>query len=199
MVSRCLVLFLLLLILGSYGTFCQAENPLKMRPYSGIGVYVIPKAVSGREPQSPIYLYREPGLFRIGSVNVSKLSGNEWIFGSQSEYAPLIVMARKGNWLKVCYDEAGREAWIAPQGRDAFKPWDVFLRGGSFHLLPGLRKQYYQLYSQPDQNPMLDLTADLTLRALKVESDWVMVLLEQKASGWLRWRDEDGRLLVGLE
>ena len=200
MAKRCWVVLLLLLILGSPVSACLAANPVKMRPYSGIGVAVLPGAVSGQEPPPAFHLYREPGLSRLGTVNVAKLPGNEWIFGPAANHVPLIVMARKGNWLRVCYDDAGREAWIDPQGRDAFQAWDVFLKSRMSRLLPGLRNQYYQSYLQPDRNPDVTLTPKQSFRVLRLVHDWAMVLIsDQAAIAWLRWRDEDGRLTIGLD
>jgi hypothetical protein len=199
MASRCLPVLLLLLILGSPVSVSLGANPVKMRPYSGIGVVVLPGPVSGQEPPQPIYLYREPGLSRLATVTSTALPGNEWIFGRQSDHQMLIVMARKGNWLRVCYDDAGREAWIGPQRKDAFQSWELFLKSRISRMLPGLRKHYYQLYLRPDQDPGETLTPKQPFKVLKLEHDWAMVLSGQTTIGWLRWRDEDGRLTIGLD
>lgn len=164
-----------------------------MRPYSGIGVFVLSAPDS-----EPLHLYEEPGIFRRGELDHAGASANEWIFGGEQGRVPLIVMARRGNWLKVCYDDAGREAWIDPQRRGMFHPWDQYLKGQVSHLLPALRKQYYQMYRQPAGEPLFVLTPKQMFKVIKLENNWAMVLSGQNAIGWLRWRDEDGRLLVGF-
>lgn len=199
MAGRCLTFLLVLLILGTTGPFCQAANPVKMRPYAGIGVVLLPAADADRNAEQAIYLYQEPGLSRLGALDSTKLSGNEWIFGAQAGRVPLIVMARKGAWLRVCYDDAGREAWIEQRRSDVFQPWDLFFRSRMSRILPGLRKQYYQLYQQPDRNPGVTLTPKHSFKVLKLENDWAMVVSDQTAIAWLRWRDEDGRLTIGLD
>lgn len=199
MLQRCVPLLLLALILAIPCSTCLAANPVKMRPYSGIGVAVLPGADSGQGVSPPLHLYREPGLIRLGTATAAALPGNEWIFGKQTDQILLIVMARKGNWLKVCYDDAGREAWINTLGKDYFQPWDLFLKSRFSRMLPGLRKQYYQLYQRPEQSPGLALTPKQPFRVLRLENDWVMVLPDQATIGWLRWRDEDGRLTIGLD
>lgn len=188
----------LLVVLVCSGSAYSAANPPKMRPYSGIGVVALQSRDSSLDQGEPFHLYEEPGIFRRGEVNGAAISGNEWVFGAQRNVIQLIVMARKGNWLKVCYDDAGREAWLDTQRRGTFQPWDQFLKGRLGHLLPGLRKQYYQLYQQPDRNPLSTLTPKQRFKVLKLENDWVMVMSDQNTIGWLRWRDEDGRLLVGV-
>lgn len=198
--ARCYVpILLLVVILGIPFSNGLAANPVKMRPYSGIGVALLPGTGSDHGATRPMHLYREPGLIRLGTATAVALPGNEWIFGKQADQILLIVMARKGNWLKVCYDDAGREAWINTHGKDYFQPWDVFLKSRFSRMLPGLRKQYYQLYQRPEQNPGAALTPKQPFRVLRLEHDWVMVLPDQATIGWLRWRDEDGRLTIGLD
>ncbi len=198
MARRCLIVLLVLLFLVSAGQFCMAANPVKMRPYTGIGVLLLPGAV-GQNPEQQIYLYQEPGLRRLGTFDGTRLSGNEWIFGTQAVHIPLIVMARKGDWMRVCYDDAGREAWIELQRRHVFQSWDLFFKSRVSRMLPGLRKQYYQLYLQPARSPGLTMTPKQAFKVLKLENDWAMIVSEQTAIGWLRWRDEDGRLTIGLD
>lgn len=197
MAIRYLAVLLLMGILGSVGPACLAAEPVKMRPYSGIGIVSLPASSVNKENELPVHLYRQPGLSRIGALDCSKLSGNDWIFGARSDSVRLIVMARKGDWLRVSYDDAGREAWIDPQRRDSFQPWDRFFKSRMSRMLPGLRKQYYQLFQQPDRNPLVVLTPKQPFRVLRLDNDWAMVVSDQAGLGWLRWRDEDGRLMIG--
>ena len=187
-----------LLVLACSDSVGSAASPPKMRPYSGIGIVVLQGPDSGPDRGKPLHLYEEPGIFRRGELSDTSTSGNEWVFGMHRDSIRLIVVARKGSWLRVCYDDAGREAWIDTRHRGTFQPWDQYLKGQVSHLLPRLRKQYYQLYQQPDLNPLSVLTPKQPFKVLKLENDWVMVMSDQNTIGWLRWRDEDGRLLVGV-
>lgn len=169
-----------------------------MRPYSGIGVVALPGPEPGLERVEPFHLYEEPGIYRRGELANIGTPGNEWVFGVRKDRIPLIVTARKGNWLKICYDDAGREAWIDTQRRGTFQSWDQFLKSQVSRLLPGLRKHYYQLYQMPERNMLSALTPKQLFKVLALENDWAMVMSDQNTIGWLRWRDEDGRLLVGF-
>jgi len=144
-----------------------------------------------------VQLYEEPGLTRVGLLDSSRLSGNGWIFGMAESKPPLIVSARKGNWLRVFYDDAGREAWIEPQNRGRFQSWEEFLKLQAARMLPALQQQYYQLQQQPGGKLLATLTPKQMFRVLKIENSWSMVLTEQSQIGWLRWCDNDGRLTVG--
>jgi hypothetical protein len=167
-----------------------------MRPYSGIGILLLPSA--GDDLNAPLPLYEEPGLSRLGSLDPVKMPRYDWIFGTSPTIAPLIVTGRKGPWLRVVHDDAGREAWLNPSRAAVFQSWDYFLKDHISRLLPGLQKKYYQFYQQPDKAVLASLTTGQFLKVLSLDNDWAMVLSDQNSLGWLRWRDEDGRLLIGV-
>jgi hypothetical protein len=193
-VRRVFVVGLFFLVLGLTSLTVFAANQPRMRPYTGIGVVVFtPSDGAGQELTLP--LYAEPGLARIGVLNNLRLSGNEWVFGSGVQ--PLVVSARKGQWLRIYYDDAGREAWIDPQGKGRFQAWEQYLQHQVCSMLPGLQPQYYQLLEQPGGKLLDTLTPKLTFKLLKAEHTWGMVLINQARIGWVRWRDDDGRLLMG--
>ena len=177
-----------------------ATAPVKLRPYAGIGILLLSVApgVDG-EKAVPLNLYEEPALSRLGELNGGTVPPYDWIFGMSSAKLPLIVTARKGNWLRVVYDDAGREAWLMPQRQGAFHPWDSFFKGQLGRLLPGLRKQYCQLYQEPGKGVLQTQVLKKCFKIVKFEEDWALVMPDQYSLAWLRWRDEDGRLLIGLE
>ncbi|HEY4744469.1 MAG TPA: hypothetical protein VIH45_07410 [Desulfuromonadaceae bacterium] len=179
---------------------CAAPTPPapapKMRPYCGIGVLMlaIPSADGESYP-----LYDEPAIARRGVLDMTRVPPYEWIFGSHGTSLALMVMARKGEWLRVAYDDAGREAWLNPCRPASFHPWEEFLKGQTGTLLPGLQKRYYQLFRQPGAGPLATLPPKQPFLVVKLEQDWALVVATgQTTLGWLRWRDEDGRLLMGL-
>lgn len=172
------------------------SSPPKMRPYTGIGVLMLP--VTSGDHNDPFTLYAEPGLSRQGLLNPDKLPGYDWIFGASPLAVPLIVMGRKGSWLRVAYDDAGREAWLNQERSGRFQTWEFFFKSQVANILPGLQKRYLQLYQQPGKAVMASLTPRQYFRVLRIEDDWAMVIHNQNSLGWLRWRDEDGRLLIGV-
>lgn len=176
------------------------QPPPKMRPYSGIGILMLTVATGADdEKQEPYQLYEEPAIARIGELDLARISKYEWIFGVDHASLPLVVMARKGSWLRVVYDDAGREGWLNPRQRGSFQTWDAFFKGRAGKLLPGLQKRYYQLFRHPGKGALVTLTAKSGFKVVKLENDWALVMPDQNSLGWLRWRDEDGRLLIGLD
>lgn len=188
-----LIFFVLCMVVSAV----NAAPPPKMRPYSGIGLVVFMQSdnLQNQSLQEP--LYDEPGLSRVGMVDGSIITGNGWIFGLPDGKSPLIVSARKGNWLRVFYDDAGREAWIELQSRGRFQTWEEFLKLQSSRMLPALQPQYYQLQQLPGGKLLATLTPKRIFRVLKIENFWSMVLTDQGQIGWLRWCDNDGRLTIG--
>lgn len=67
------------------------------------------------------------------------------------------------------------------------------------HMLPGLKSKYYKLRQHRGGDPAATLTPKQIFKMLKIENAWALVLTDQEMIGWLRWRDEDGRLLVGID
>jgi hypothetical protein len=192
------LIFLILLLSGLAASAGFAATPPRMRPYSGIGVVVFSQS-DNQNQDMQIQLYEEPGLLRLGMLNSSRISGNEWVFGLPERSSPLIVSARKGDWFRVYFDDAGREAWIEPGNKGRFQSWEQFLKSQTGRMLPALQSQFYQLQLQPGGKPLATLSPKQVFKVLKVENAWGMVLTDQAQIGWLRWCDDDGRLLVGFK
>jgi hypothetical protein len=194
-VRRKLFVGLFILVAGLIALPAGAAYLPRMRPYTGIGVVVFTSSDSG-EQGSGLLLYDEPGLVRVGILNTLRLPGNEWVFGG-SGMPPLVVSARKGHWLRVYYDDAGREAWIDPQSKGQYQTWEQYLKHQVCSMLPGLQPQYYQLLEQPGGKRLDTLSPKQTFRVLRLENMWAAVLIEQEKIGWVRWHEDDGRLLMG--
>ena len=166
-----------------------------MRPYSGIGILNIPS--SGVD--FPVKLYEEPGIIRSDMLKqeaVRELTG--WLMGTPDDLF-LIVTARKGDWLKVEHDDAGRQGWLLPERRWTFVPWDQFLKGKPLLFLKNAPKKHIQILSKAGDEVGIQLTARRAMKVILIQEDWAYVLLDQTSAGWIRWRDHDGRLLVGIE
>jgi hypothetical protein len=104
-------------------------------------------------------------------------------------------------WLEVIHDDAGRAAWVEPRRAWPFVPWGEILKGKGARLLRGIKKPYYVVVDEggktlPDLEP---LTPERGFRIIEVDGDRIRILVDLTAIGWLRWRDEDGRLLITLE
>ena len=172
---------------------CRAEHaaPPPPRPYSGCGVLTLQLA-PGAEPP-PIAVYAEPGLQRIALLEIAALPR----LSGENEEPRLAVGASRGGWLRLAFDDAGREGWIKPPRSWEYLPWAEFLPGRWVRVLPGMKQGLYALKGEPgDQGGDRGaLSRDQEVRVLQVEEDWARL---QAPAGWFRWRDGDGRLTVSL-
>jgi hypothetical protein len=172
------------------------------RPLSGSGLlFIRAESGSGSAVEPGLLIYREPGLERVAELPPNRLPGLGSLYRPGSGEALAVITGRKGKWLKIIYDDADREGWLEAERRWESVTWPVFLKGRLARLLPGLRKGFYQLRSEPGEigTATATLARENSLRIVQVEGDWAMVLVDLAGSGWLRWRDDDGRLLLAID
>ena len=180
-------ILLMILALCALCTTAQAAQP--PRPYSGGGVLLL-AAVPGAE-KVPVPVYAEPGLHRIAERELAALPR---VAGDPQQ--PLVaVSAVKSGWLRIAYDDAGREGWIETARSWQYLPWDEFLPGRTVRVFPGMKKILYALRGEPrEKGPERGaLTRDQRVRVVQLLDDWARL---QAPAGWFRWRDGDGRLTV---
>ncbi len=173
----------------------HAAVALPMRPYSGIGVL----RINAADLVDSVPLYDEPGLQRNGTIKPAAVRElTTWLFGP-GEYIYLLVTARKGDWLRVECDDAGRGAWLQKTRRLSYTPWELFLKGKVITFLRNAPQKQLQLYVQPSLSSSgVPLTSSGTMKVIQIQGDWSFVLQDKINAGWIRWRDHDGRLLIGL-
>lgn len=171
----------------------HAASPVKARPLSGIGVLAV------KEAGKDLVLYREPGLGRLAELPAARLPGLFPQLGESSGIRHGVVLSRRPGWLRIVHDEAETPGWLERGRGIEFQPWEQFLRGKSVSMLAGLRQDYYQLRSTP--SPMAETVASVgrvdLLRVRMVEGDWMRVRMGE-TDGWLRWRDDNSRLLIAV-
>ena len=189
---RATTLLTALLLLTAFASISLAALP--MRPYSGIGVLQL----NNTSLNHALHLYEEPGLLRNGTLNPAAVRQfTDWLFGAGDDLH-LLVTARKGEWLKVEHDDAGRESWLHAPPRGTYTPWELFLKGKEISFLRNAPRHQLQVYGRPGGAPLNPVTSTTPMRVILVQHDWCYVLFDQSSAGWIRWRDHDSRLLVGL-
>lgn len=194
-------IFPLLLLLALLPGASGAAAPRQPRPDAGIGVLLVRPSLAVRDGGVPsLILYQEPGVSRIAEKGVASFPLIP-LRSQPAELYPLAVVAKRGGWFRVAYDDAGRAGWVEKERSWSFLRWEEFLKGRTIRPLPGLRKPFYVLRAAPlTQAPELrTLTPESSLRILEIQGDSARVLLDLSLMGWIQWRDEDGRLLIGID
>jgi hypothetical protein len=191
---------LISLILASL--FLPAADARQSRPFSGSGVVIIrPRNPENPVAPAPITFYRDPGVARAAERPVVQLPSLNAILKMPAGEYLLPVMGKKGNWLRIAYDDAGREGWVELARWWDYITWEDFLKGRAARFLPGLEERCYTLRAASSTTaPQTGaLSGNEDLRIIEVADDWVLVVTGSGLSGWLAWRDGDGRFLISLD
>ena len=172
----------------------------KQRPYTGSGLLLMRPPAPRDEPDTPATLifYREPGVGRVverGYGDIPLLI--QIVEPSPWEY-PAAAMGKKGGWLNIAYDGAGRTGWVEGMRRWSYVSWEEYLPGRTARFLPWLKKGHYLLRGGPSAaaRELKALDAASAVLINRVEGDWMRVTVVPDTEGWLRWRDEEGRFLI---
>jgi hypothetical protein len=170
-----------------------------MRPYTGSGLLLM-RPPAHREPGSPtsLIVFREPGIGRVAEPGYGDIPLLSQVVESSPEEYPVAVMGKKGTWLKINYDDAGRAGWIEGNDRWDYIPWEEFLPGRTARLLPGLKKVHYHLRRGPSVAGQVvePLGQETSARIERLEGDWAHVTVDPGKTGWIRWRDTEGRFMI---
>lgn len=179
----------------------SAAGAAKARPQSGIGLLTIRADMNPARKTPPVLLlFKEPKLGRLGERSANQLPGlAPAMIPAQGEWHAVVTGSRLG-WLRIIYDEAEREGWVDTSKSLDFRRWGEFLKGRRIALLPGLKKEFYALRNEASLSSASSKTVEKAglLDVNKIAGDWVQVRAGSDLSGWLRWRDENGRLTILL-
>jgi len=181
--------------------FLAAAYAQQFRPFCGSGVVII-RPFNPESSASPasIPFYRDPGVARIVERPATGVPSLSPILKMPNGEYPLAVMGKRGNWLRIAYDDAGREGWVEKARWWDYITWEDFLKGRVARLLPGLKKGSYALRagSSPTAPQTVVLSGKEELRIIGVKDDWALVVAGSGLSGWLAWQDGDGRFLISI-
>ncbi len=191
-------LLLLLLVTAVVLPVHAAPQP---RPFAGQGVLFFRPFVPERSTElAAIPLYREPGVGRIAEFTIHRLPQlTTYLTVPAGTYA-VAVMEKRGKRLRIAYDDSGRTGWLERARWWDYLRWEEYLPGRTVTLLPALKSGFYRLCTgpsdgAPQQSP---LPPRMPVRVTRVQDDWVQATLPPATTGWLRWRDSDGRLLINV-
>jgi len=173
----------------------------KSRPESGSGVVLIrPFSPLRGNEIATLTLYQEPGVARIAELETVRIPPLDQVLQAPTGEFALPVTAKKGEWLRLPYDEAGREGWVKMERYWRYLPWETFLKGRSAQLLPGLKNGSLVLRREASERaPVVgNLSRERSLKIVEIDGDWALAVVDLTSLGWLRWRDRDGRFLIAV-
>lgn len=175
-----------------------AAAPVKARISSGIGIVLIPG--SSAEKNSTLTIFKAPSLGRITGIDAGTVPSLAQSIISPEGTVAVIVTSKKSGWYRIVYDDGEREGWIENRSSYQFYRWDMLFRNRAVSLIGGLRKEFYLLRKNPDSaaESIAPLGKGSRVTSLQAEGDWIRVVTDSGAEGWIRWRDENSRLVVKI-
>jgi hypothetical protein len=194
-----LKLFALCLTISLLATSATAAAPVKARVPSGIGIVLLQNGSA--EKPSPLAIYKEPSLGRIIEIAAGRLPSLSHSIAAPDGTVTAIVTSKKSGWYRIIYDDGEREGWIKGRSSDQFYRWEELLRDRPVSLIGGLRKEYYLLRGNPDSSAesINPLGKGSCVTSLDVEGDWIRIFTDSRTEGWIRWRDENCRLVIAVK
>ena len=191
-------LFVLLVSFSLFIAPAATAAPVKARVPSGIGILLLQHGTA--ENPSSLAIFKEPALGRIAEIDAAQLPSLAQSLTLTERSTPVIVTSKKSGWYKIIYDDGEREGWIKSRSTHQFYRWEELLKGRAVSLMGGLRKEFYLLRKNPDSSSesISQLGKGSRVSSLDVEGDWIRVVTDSRAEGWLRWRDENSRLVIAI-
>ncbi len=188
---------LLLALLIAFAS-AAAAAPVKARIPGGTGILLLSKTSTAERPV--ILIYKEPSLGRITALDAARLPALSQSISSPDGLIPAIVTSKRSGWFRIIYDDGEREGWVEGRSTYRFYGWQELLVNRQVVLLGGLRKEFYQLRSSADSNSatLETLAKGSMVISLQLDGDWIRVTTDSQTQGWLRWRDENGRLVIAF-
>lgn len=175
-------------------TSLNAALPVKARVPGGIGLLLVPRG------ETELVIYKEPKIGRVTEKTVKAFPALQFIH-TDPQKIPVIVTSRKPGFYRVIFDDGEREGWIDSRiSQVEFFRWQELLPGRTISLISGLRKEFYTLKNLPTPSaPVISqIEKGRPCAALSIDGDWMQVRTETNATGWFRWQDENGRLVISF-
>ena len=151
------------------------------------------------DPSLKMYSFRTEGERPYSELNPERHKLDYFVFD-------LAVRSRRSGWLEVIVGEQNNETLWLREGKNVrFQDWLKSMKG-SFSVARRDAK-IHQLHAKPDVTAeVLNFNGRDCFKVEDMQGDWIRVVLqnhcsdarEQSVAGWLRWRDENGCLLVEI-
>ena len=108
-------------------------------------------------------------------------------------------------WVEVLYNkQTGAKGWVQVQDRMQFLPWlnfcNLYGRKYGLRIMKDTPKDFYTLYAKCEDlsQPISKLNYVQKIRLTKVSGNWALVTVmdldKTPKTGWLKWRESDGKV-----
>lgn len=191
----------------------------------GLGAYFAPKTIEIYEAPDEKSAVKEILTWKFASVQLDSLTETindpNKVFIAYYPFKEIAVMAvndQVDDWLEIIYDhENNLKGWVSLKtqiNKTQYNPfignfytWFDFMQKVAYprglYFLPGVAEDSKKLRGQPsdEAKPInMDNTYIRSMNMKMVRGNWMLVKIidisEDSPYGWVRWRDEDGKLMI---
>lgn len=166
------------------------------RPVSGSGVLILCQSPSAQQDsRAELILYRQPGVGRLATAAPASMPSLAPALNLPEACTALAVTGKWNSWFKVIRDDAGREGWLHGRRPWQYAAWQDYLVGR--RVVPAGRSA---LRSAPhDQAPPEQPIKPGEMQVIHtIQDDWAASVDSTGHTGWFRWRDRNGRLVISV-
>lgn len=173
-------------------------------PQNSLGVFQVSKEFN-------IYHLPDANLFPIKKYNLEfnpeTMPDNMFAVLINEKQLGMLYVTDIGddNWLEVLYNKTtGQKGWTNSVDRMQFLPWinfyNLYGRKYGLRMLKDTPKDLYVLRSRPDDlaQPISKLNYIRQIKLTKISGNWALVsvfdLDDTPKTGWLKWRNSDGKI-----
>ena len=171
----------------------------QLPPPAGRWVLIIPPS----DATAAVTFREYPGARRLESVAkaLAELPSLSPAVSAPGGGLVLALLSLREGYARVALSPSGQTGWIQVRPGWQIAPWERFLPGRTVRLRGGVRDAARQLHRTPAETGEVtgSVPTSSPLTAAEVRDDWLLVRSGDTATGWLRWRNGDGRLLVTVE
>ena len=189
-----LILFTLLCLITP-----PAAGAPQLPPPAGRWVLIIPPS----DATAAVTFREYPGVRRMENLagTLTELPSLSPAVSAPRGGLVLALLSLREGYARVTLSPSGQTGWIKVRPGWQIAPWERFLPGRTVRLRGGVRDAARQLHRTPAEAGEVtgSVPAGSPLAAAEVRDDWLLVRCGGAVTGWLRWRNGDGRLLVTVE
>jgi hypothetical protein len=182
--------------------FCTSAPAASERPRAGMGILFLRPAFSAQAGElKELALYESPGIGQIALINAARLPSLSLAVSVPSGAYVVAATGKRGDWFRLAHDDAGREGWIEGRGYWDYYRWPDFLPGRVAVLLPGLRASLTTVRQNPldTSPPRGSISPGQKVHIVEIRDRWALIRTDDGTCGWLRWCDNDGKLVILVE
>lgn len=209
-----LILILILSVFVNTPVLAGVVTPRYTNNFSdfGYGIYFIPQEVTVYDSPdehsavlNKICWNKDSIVFDINNYLARK---SVILFSPLNNSVGFAVVDEVDNWVKIVYNqEENLSGWIKTSNNGKFMTWlnffNTYARKNGLYFLSDVENTDKTIYTEPSENAFVSRDSFYNIIGIEfklIRGNWMLVKIvdmdKTEAIGWLKWRNNDNKLLV---